>query len=87
MTTYLRGIRTPPCIVCGQKLKDVFGGSPVYANQPGEGLAFTTHGHYGSTVFDPMDGSSLEINICDPCVEKAMERGDVLMWPTKEGSS
>lgn len=37
------------------------------------GTAFRIYGHYGSTVFDPMDGSSLEIVICDECLELRME--------------
>lgn len=38
--------------------------------QPMEGLHFQTCGHYGSTVFDPMDGTSLDIAICDECIMK-----------------
>lgn len=84
MPAVIRGIRTPPCIVCGTKLGNVFGDDiPCPHNQPSDGLAFSTRGHYGSTVFDPMDGSSLEINVCDPCLEKAIARGDVLEWEKK----
>jgi hypothetical protein len=39
-------------------------------NQPAEGTAFQSQGHYGSTVFDPMDGSYIEINVCDDCLRK-----------------
>jgi hypothetical protein len=35
---------------------------------PMSGLHFQTYGHYGSTIFDPMDGTSLDIAICDECV-------------------
>lgn len=38
--------------------------------QPSGGLAFRTRGHYGSTFFDPMDGSGLEIAVCDECVSQ-----------------
>lgn len=62
-----------PCIVCGVELDDVSG----YQTQPYEGLSFTTQGHYGSTYFDPMDGSRLAINICDPCVKAAQANGKV----------
>lgn len=55
-----------PCVVCHQQLKNVDNSA---ANQPDEGTAFMTYGHYGSTFFDPMDGSYLEVNICDPCLE------------------
>ena len=33
-----------------------------------------TYGHYGSTVFDPMDASYLEIVVCDPCLKSRMNR-------------
>lgn len=45
----------------------------VYVHPMG-GLHFQTYGHYGSTVFDPMDGSSLDIAICDDCVKKNYNR-------------
>ena len=62
-----------PCIVCGKELEHVFKtkrhqSSP---NQPSGGTTFSSHGHYGSTVWDPMsmDGlETLEINICDECL-------------------
>ncbi len=56
-----------PCIVCHRSLEN-FSNSP---NQPNNGLAFTSYGHYGSTAFDPMNGSFLELNICDPCLLSA----------------
>ena len=59
-----------PCIVCGRELFNVVEGS---VNQPSDGLSFSSHGAYGSTVFDPMDGSHLEINVCDKCL---MRQGD-----------
>ncbi len=44
--------------------------------QPIGGLAFVTHGHYGSTYFDPMDAQSyLEIALCDDCVRDAERTG------------
>jgi hypothetical protein len=61
-----------PCIVCEKDLEDVYPSHP--GNQPLHGTAFTTHGHYGSTVFDPMDGSYLDLSICDEClVNRAMK--------------
>lgn len=36
--------------------------------QPLGGLAFATRGHYGSAYFDPIDGTYLEIVICDECM-------------------
>ncbi|KKL16120.1 hypothetical protein LCGC14_2498770 [marine sediment metagenome] len=58
-----------PCVVCGLALEDVFPGDSV--NQPSRGLAFMSHGHYGSTVYDPMSDEFLELNICDECLTKA----------------
>lgn len=63
-----------PCIVCGKALRNVTDDS---SNQPNDGTAFQTEGHYGSTVFDPMDGTVLEVNLCDPCLLAAAEQGRV----------
>jgi len=60
------------CIVCGADLANVFPNTTN--NQPMDGTAFTTSGHYGSTFFDPMDGQQLEINVCDPCLTKHKDR-------------
>lgn len=49
-------------------------------NQPLDGLAFSTGGAYGTTLFDPMDGSTLEVNVCDPCLRKASEQRRVLFY-------
>jgi len=66
-----------PCIVCGVVLPNV---SPEWSdNQPSEGTAFITHGHYGSTVFDPMNGNLIEITVCDECLKKASEQQRVLL--------
>ena len=60
-----------PCIVCGAHLKNAF---PSSDNQPSEGTAFRTSGHYGSTFFDSFDGQQIEINVCDPCLVKNTEK-------------
>lgn len=67
-----------PCIVCGKELDNV---DREAVNQPHSGLAFTfvTHGHYGGTVFDPMDGQFIEINVCDECLVTAGEEKKVLL--------
>lgn len=64
------------CIVCNAEVEnwdEVYpeGNSQVY---PIDGTAFRTYGHYGSTVFDPMDASYLDIVVCDPCLRSRMER-------------
>ena len=54
-----------PCIICGKELEQIMSGS---YNHPNHACVGQSYGNYGSTVFDPMDGSFLEFNICDPCL-------------------
>lgn len=66
-----------PCIVCGTRLDAAM---PDTQNQPFAGTCFDTHGHYGSTIFDPMmDREYLEIVVCDDCLRFASRRGQVLL--------
>lgn len=60
------------CFICDVELdnmeyKDV-DVHPMY------GLHFRTYGHYGSTIFDPMNGQVLDIAICDECVKKNIDK-------------
>lgn len=76
---------TLPCIVCRTKLESVV---PEFDNnQPYKGTTFMSHGQYGSTVWDPMDGSFIQINICDECLTAAATDRMVLVcdeyWTTK----
>jgi hypothetical protein len=65
-----------PCIRCDKRLLNV---DPDYSeNQPNDGLAFLSRGHYGTTLFDPMDGSIIVINVCDVCLRKAARKEQVL---------
>lgn len=64
-----------PCIACGVVKPNV---TDDAVNQPEDGLYFRTHGQYGSRVFDPFDGSFLEIVVCDNCMIRAREQGRVL---------
>lgn len=73
-----------PCIVCGAQLEFVWKHveEVEFENQPGDGLAFQSYGHYGCTVFDPIDADGktcqyLEINVCDNCLRKAAALGQV----------
>ncbi len=66
-----------PCVVCTKALRNVFDGS---ANQPSGGLAFASGGHYGSTVYDPFNDESLELNICDECLTKASSTLRILRY-------
>jgi len=57
------------CLVCKVELSHVFGdGDGPF--QPYAGTAFSSGGHYGSTVFDPCDSTSLEVFICDGCLRE-----------------
>lgn len=67
-----------PCVACGKKLEHAMPEPLTDDNQPYPGTTFHSYGHYGSTVFDPMDGTYLEINVCDECLKKAGEEGKVL---------
>jgi hypothetical protein len=66
-----------PCISCGKELDNW-----EYENRDGTkvevhpmcGLHFRTYGHYGSTVFDPMNGTYLDIAICDECLTKNLDK-------------
>jgi len=64
------------CFKCGVQLRRAVDDNEA---QPDEGVMFSASGNYGSTVFDPMDGSYLLINICDRCVAEAGEQGRVLV--------
>ena len=65
-----------PCAVCGAAVENM---DDTYANSPYAATAFQTHGHYGSTIFDPMNGSYLELNVCDSCVRRLGEEGKILL--------
>ena len=71
MSKSLRSHGTLTCIVCKSEMVNLMAGQNVL--QPMGGLAFHTYGHYGSRYFDPMDGSSLHIAVCDECVHDAVE--------------
>ncbi len=61
---------TCTCIKCGKEMQNLMDEQL----QPVEGCAFRTYGHYGTAVFDPMDGSFLEIAVCDTCLSAAIEK-------------
>lgn len=67
------------CVVCGSEMDNFM--SVEDGMQPTCGLAFETMGHYGSAYFDPMDGSKIELSICDPCVSKLVDRGVARVYP------
>lgn len=64
-----------PCIKCGKPLENVHEGSD---NQPAGGTEFVAHGHYGSTIHDPLGEDHplvLVVNICDTCILRAIDTG------------
>ena len=66
-----------PCMVCAKELDnleyDMRDGKRVEVHPTG-GLHFRTYGHYGSTVFDSMDGTCLDLAICDECIMSNLNR-------------
>ena len=65
---------TAPCFACGQKLAHAFTDESYNHNQPSGGIAFTSPGHYGTTFFDPSDNTTIEINICDTCLDRNKDK-------------
>lgn len=70
-----------PCIVCGFQPKEAI---PDSNNQPYKATTFMTQGRYGSTFFDPMDDSYIEINVCDSCLEKAKTDKKIVHYDGKK---
>ena len=62
------------CIVCDTEVENWDEAYPDNESQihPIGGTMFHTYGHYGSTVFDPMDGWYLLIVVCDECLKTRM---------------
>lgn len=58
------------CLVCGGQVETESG----TRTQTAGGTCFDTPGHYGSTAFDPDDGTSLSIAVCDPCLVARSDR-------------
>ena len=69
------------CVRCEKHLENI---QPNIGFQPNDGLAFYTNGHYGSTFFDPMDSTYIEIAVCDICMEHLSEIGFVHSNPQPE---
>lgn len=79
MSRTMDKINTPaPCLVCGRELKPIFSDISGH-RQPDGATMFTTHGNYGSTVFDELDGTQLQINICDGCLKERSGRAHLLI--------
>lgn len=57
------------CFKCGALMLNVMQEPGL---QPIGGTCFVSFGHYGSGVFDPMDGSYIQIALCDECLAANM---------------
>lgn len=57
------------CIICEAPVDnwDIAYEKPTV--HPIGGTIFRTYGNYGSSVFDPMDASYLDVVICDSCLK------------------
>lgn len=72
-----------PCLICGIRLHNMDGRTDN--NHPENGIEFVTWGHYGTTMFDPMDHSMLVINLCDSCLE-GRARDGLVGWQVEYGA-
>lgn len=79
-TTIERGEFALDCIVCDKPLRNDCGDA---LNQPTYGLAWYTNGHWPSSLFDSMDGSHLEISICDECMVAKASRQIAFVPPSE----
>lgn len=72
------------CIACNKKLETAIPPEAADHNQPYGATIFTARGQFGSTIFDPMNGTYLEINVCDDCLHKAAVQNQVLLCGTPQ---
>jgi len=70
-----------PCVVCDREIENM---DDSYINSPYAATAFETQGHYGSTIFDPMNGTYLELNICDPCIRRLAGERKILLGQARK---
>jgi len=74
----VKGYTKIGCIVCNKELDNLeyeMRGDVKVEVHPMGGLHFRTHGHYGSSIFDPMNEPlSLDVAICDLCVMKNLDK-------------
>jgi hypothetical protein len=63
------------CIICKREVENWDEAYPEDALKvhPIGGTSFRTYGHYGSSVFDPMDASYIEVVFCDPCLTQHLD--------------
>ncbi len=80
-TTIEPGEYALDCIVCDKPLANIMGGDAT--NQPAYGLAWTTHGHWPSPLFDSFGRGHLEISICEECMIAKASRQIAFVPPTE----
>lgn len=79
-----------PCLVCGCELahailNDEQSSRRLRPNQPAFGIAFDSPGHYGSQVFDRLEGTDwLQIAVCDKCILEHADRTRVVTLIAEE---
>lgn len=63
------------CIICEVAVENWVDAYPDNSSvvHPLDGTVFRTYGNYGSTVFDPMDASYLEIVLCNSCLKDRLQ--------------
>ena len=64
------------CIACDKDVSNCASEEHDDFNMPPDGATvWTSHGNYGSTIYDPISGGEyLECYICDECVTKKADR-------------
>lgn len=65
------GLEVIACLICGKVPEPAFKDTVEPLNAlPWKATTFSTPGHYGSTVFDPLPhrGERLYVLVCDPCL-------------------
>lgn len=68
---------TRNCFVCDKQLKSAVNSKvkQKFEDPPDGAVCFSSHGNYGSTVFDPVfEPYNLEIAVCDECLKKRIKR-------------
>ena len=71
------------CMICDKEILPEFPEHPEI-NNPKDATVFTSVGNYGSSIFDGLGHAYLEVNICDDCMRKAIEKRNILIRTTKD---
>ena len=69
------------CMICDKEILPEFPEHPEI-NNPKDATVFTSVGNYGSSIFDGLGHAYLEVNICDDCMRKAIEKRNILLRAT-----